>query len=357
MQIAMVAAGFRAVEAEPVAPLHGDLQADGRGQAISRSVSSRACASAAIRRKFVENCFKQIEGFGEYGFPESHAASFALLVYASAWIKCHYPDVFAGGAAQQPADGLLCDVAARARRAGARRRGAAGRRECFELGLHAGERSAAARRSASAPCFDERRYSDDACRSSWLSPDRRLLRGMGQENRKRARRAASIPSAISGCAPVCHPRRCKKLAHADAFNSLGLSRRDALWAVKALQKAGDKDNLPLFARVDMPELEPDVAFAVDAAGRAGDRGLSPSASVAEGASGVVPARAISMRAASFGTICFPARPGPARHHRRHRAGPPAARHRQCHLHDAGGRDRRSPTPSSGRASSSNTARS
>ena len=45
-------------------------------------------------KKFVENCFKQIEGFGEYGFPESHAASFALLVYASAWIKCHYPDVF-----------------------------------------------------------------------------------------------------------------------------------------------------------------------------------------------------------------------------------------------------------------------
>jgi DNA polymerase III alpha subunit len=50
----------------------------------------------------------------------------------------------------------------------------------------------------------------------------------------------------------------QKLAHADAFNSLGLSRRDALWAVKALQKAGDKDNLPLFARVSMPALESDV---------------------------------------------------------------------------------------------------
>src|SRR6202007_2609202 len=39
-------------------------------------------------------CFSQIEGFGEYGFPESHAASFALLVYVSSWLKCHYPDVF-----------------------------------------------------------------------------------------------------------------------------------------------------------------------------------------------------------------------------------------------------------------------
>src|SRR5439155_26236532 len=41
------------------------------------------------------SCFSQIEGFAEYGFPESHAASFAILVYASAWIKCRYPDVFA----------------------------------------------------------------------------------------------------------------------------------------------------------------------------------------------------------------------------------------------------------------------
>src|SRR5262249_47269115 len=44
---------------------------------------------------FATRCFRQIEGFGEYGFPESHAASFALLVYASAWIKCRYPHVFA----------------------------------------------------------------------------------------------------------------------------------------------------------------------------------------------------------------------------------------------------------------------
>ncbi len=46
-------------------------------------------------RDFAERCFKQIQGFGDYGFPESHAASFALLVYVSAWIKCHYPAVFA----------------------------------------------------------------------------------------------------------------------------------------------------------------------------------------------------------------------------------------------------------------------
>jgi error-prone DNA polymerase len=46
-------------------------------------------------REYAQRVFKQLEGFGSYGFPESHAASFALLVYVSAWIKCHLPDVFA----------------------------------------------------------------------------------------------------------------------------------------------------------------------------------------------------------------------------------------------------------------------
>ena len=46
--------------------------------------------------EFAKRCFEQIKGFGEYGFPESHVASFALLVYVSSWIKCHFPDVFSG---------------------------------------------------------------------------------------------------------------------------------------------------------------------------------------------------------------------------------------------------------------------
>jgi len=45
-------------------------------------------------RDFAERIFKQLEGFGSYGFPESHAASFALIAYASSWLKCHHPDVF-----------------------------------------------------------------------------------------------------------------------------------------------------------------------------------------------------------------------------------------------------------------------
>ena len=86
---------------------------------------------------FAQRCFDQIKGFGEYGFPESHAASFAHLVYVSSWLKWHYPAAFACGAAQLAADGLLRAGADRPRCARAWRRGARGRRESQRLGLHA----------------------------------------------------------------------------------------------------------------------------------------------------------------------------------------------------------------------------
>ena len=76
------------------------------------SANSAACSCAAWRRTamttdFSERCFSQIEGFGSYGFPESHAASFALLVYASAWIKCHHPGIFACALLECAADGVF----------------------------------------------------------------------------------------------------------------------------------------------------------------------------------------------------------------------------------------------------------
>ena len=54
----------------------------------------KGCLSRGYDPEFAENCFKQLEGFSSYGFPESHAASFALLVYASSWLKCHHPEIF-----------------------------------------------------------------------------------------------------------------------------------------------------------------------------------------------------------------------------------------------------------------------
>ena len=78
----------------PTAPRDGDLQVHRRRPQVSRTSSSPACSTTATRREFAERTFKQLEGFGSYGFPESHAASFALIAYASSWMKCHHPDVF-----------------------------------------------------------------------------------------------------------------------------------------------------------------------------------------------------------------------------------------------------------------------
>ena len=94
MQIAIVGGRLHARRGRPAAPRDGDLPAHRRHRALPRQVHRRHGRRAATTREFAERCFSQIEGFGEYGFPESHAASFALLVYVSAWIKCHYPDVF-----------------------------------------------------------------------------------------------------------------------------------------------------------------------------------------------------------------------------------------------------------------------
>ncbi|HUD53098.1 error-prone DNA polymerase, partial [Parvibaculum sp.] len=93
MKMAIVAAGFTPGEADQ---LRRAMAAFRRVGTIGkyREKFIEGMVERNYERDFAERCFKQIEGFADYGFPESHAASFALLVYVSAWIKCHYPDVF-----------------------------------------------------------------------------------------------------------------------------------------------------------------------------------------------------------------------------------------------------------------------
>ena len=233
-----------------------------------------------------QRCFNQIEGFGEYGFPESHAASFANLVYVSCWIKCHYPDVFAAALLNSQPMGFYAPAQIVRDAQRARRRGPAGRRESVGLGLHAGGPAAArrsvhtkhasssashdscARHLARTPCA----CASASARSAALARRHGLqasiaLRGGGFDSVRdlwlRTRPAARGAGAARQCrrVPLTRPRpaRC-------ALGGAGAAR------------AGDKDDLPLFARATMPELEPDAASAADAAGRAGGRGLSPSAS-------------------------------------------------------------------------------
>ncbi|CAN0550562.1 unnamed protein product, partial [Laminaria digitata] len=94
MQIAIVAAGFTPGEADQLRRAMATFRKTGTIHSFSLRMIE-GMVERGYERDFAERCFRQIEGFGEYGFPESHAASFALLVYVSSWIKCHYPDVFA----------------------------------------------------------------------------------------------------------------------------------------------------------------------------------------------------------------------------------------------------------------------
>ena len=94
MEIAIVAAGFTPAEADGLRRSMATFKAKGKVSEWHKKLVSGMMAKG-YKEDFANRVFMQLEGFGSYGFPESHAASFALLVYVSSWIKCFYPDVFA----------------------------------------------------------------------------------------------------------------------------------------------------------------------------------------------------------------------------------------------------------------------
>jgi error-prone DNA polymerase len=256
MQIAMVAAKFSAEEASKLRRSMATFRRTGEVRLFKTRFIEGMC-NRGYPRKFVENCFKQIEGFGEYGFPESHAASFALLVYSSAWIKCHYPDVFLTALLNSQPMGFYAtsQLVRDAQEHGVEVRPVDVNRSNWDCtldntpvpqgGLHSRHVSMIADiRTAHAVRLGLREI--DGFSEEWAKKIENV-RGRGFDSIRHLWLRTGLPV-----------KALQKLAHADAFNSLGLSRRDALWAVKALQKTGDKDNLPLFARVSMPALESDV---------------------------------------------------------------------------------------------------
>jgi error-prone DNA polymerase len=94
MEIAIVAAGFTPAEADGLRRSMATFKSKGKVSWYKEKLVN-GMVKKGYTEEFAQRVFKQIEGFGSYGFPESHAASFALLVYISSWIKCYYPDIFA----------------------------------------------------------------------------------------------------------------------------------------------------------------------------------------------------------------------------------------------------------------------
>jgi error-prone DNA polymerase len=173
--------------------------------------------------EFAERCFKQIEGFGEYGFPESHAASFALLVYASAWIKCRYPDVFCAAILNSQPMGFYqpAQLVRDARQHGVEVREA-------DVNFSAWD------------CTLEQASEGSRHRFAVRLGFRQIL-GLNEEELEKliAARGNGYTSierlaALSGVSRFTIER----LAEADAFRSLGLDRRAALWAARRLDAIG-----------------------------------------------------------------------------------------------------------------------
>jgi error-prone DNA polymerase len=256
MRIAIVGAGFAPGEADRLRRAMATFKRVGTIETF-REKFLAGMKSRGYAEKFATDCWKQIEGFGSYGFPESHAASFANLVYASAWVKCHYPDVFAAALLNSQPMGFYAtaQLVRDAQEHGVAVLPPDINRSCWDCTL---EQGAAARDNL------HPRHSGmaDAVRSTCvLRLGLRQISGLSEDDGKtiEAARGEGFDSVRDlWLRTRLKPSALERLAAADAFNSLGLSRREALWIVKGLRRAGDKDDLPLFARASMPELEPDV---------------------------------------------------------------------------------------------------
>ena len=277
--------------------------------------SSRAWWRNGYEREFAERCFGQIEGFGEYGFPESHAASFALLVYVSSWIKRYYPETFCAALLNSQPMGFYApaQLVRDAREHGVEVRPP--RCEPQRVGLYAGSGGTPSPRLrgegwgegqehtptsviAAAPHPNPlpvrpREYWDgsapvDGPRASGERESRcavrlglRLVDGLAEEPARRIVSARGAGYASVGAvwlrsgAPVSVLER---LADADAFRSTGLDRRAALWAVKGL----DGGALHARARRATAAASPMLAGPGDSADLFDERPVAlPSASLGE----------------------------------------------------------------------------
>jgi len=262
MQIAIVAAGFSPGEADQLRRAMATFKRVGTIGTFHDKLITGMQAKG-YDRAFAEGLWKQIEGFGSYGFPRSHAESFALLVYCSAWLKCHYPDVFAAGLLNAWPMGFYApaQLVRDAAEHGVEIRPVDVNASHWDHGLE--PEPVAAGSPPPALGRLHRRHGDmraDIRTTHALRLGLRQVEGLREADARRlvALRGAGYDSMRdvwlrTGLSPLVLER----LADADAFRSLGLDRRNALWAVRGLARAGDKDDLPLFRAASTPR-EPDV---------------------------------------------------------------------------------------------------
>ena len=247
MKVAMVCAGFTGGEADQLRKSMATFKFTGGVSKFKAKLVSGMVRNG-YTPEFAEKTFSQLEGFGSYGFPESHAASFALIAYASSYVKCHYPDAFCAALLNSQPMGFYApaQIVGDARKHGVEVRPVCinrSRWDCTLEPIDGGDRHA-------------------------VRLGMRMVHGLAQVDAARIIAArADQPfesvddlwrrSGVPAASLV-------ELAEADAFlSSLKLQRRDALWAIKALRD----EPLPLFAaaaereqRTIAEQQEPEVSL-------------------------------------------------------------------------------------------------
>lgn len=246
MQIAIVAAGFSPAEADKLRRAMATFRRMGTIHTFREKFIS-GMRARGYAQDFAERCFKQMEGFGEYGFPMSHAASFALLVYISAWLKCHYPDVFCAAILNAQPMGFYAPAQLV--------------RDAQAHGVEV--RPPDVNKSAWDHTLEEAPGPHHAVRLGL-----RLLKGLHKDDAEAliAQRTETFDSInVLARASALSPAALERLSNGDAFSGMGLNRRAALWAIKALDGAATTSRvalppLPLFANIDATPPEAPVAL-------------------------------------------------------------------------------------------------
>ncbi len=214
MEIAIVAAGFTPSEADELRRSMATFKAKGLVSQFEKKLVNGMTAKG-YTEEFAKRVFRQLEGFGSYGFPESHAASFALLVYVSSWIKYHYPDVFAAALLNSMPMGFYqpAQIVIDARKHGV---------EFMPVDIN---------HSSWDNTLEEKTGRYYTIRLGF-----RQVKGLKAEDMETLvnARTAGYKSIVALMDIGISQSTLEILADGDAFRSIGLDRRQALWEVSAL---------------------------------------------------------------------------------------------------------------------------
>jgi error-prone DNA polymerase len=236
MKIAMVAAEFSPDEANQLRKAMSTFRSRGTIGMLKEKMVGRM-VKRGYDPEFANRCFNQIKGFGDYGFPESHAASFALLVYISSWIKRHYPDVFCAALLNSQPMGFYAPA---------------------QIVRDAREHGVAIREADVNYSDWDNTLEPDGAEHFAMRIGLRQVDGLRKDMANRIMQTCDVPYTDLKDLKLrtrVDAGTLRKLAAADTFRSTGRDRRQALWDSRALQDAPD---LPLFQ--DKPDEGAETAF-------------------------------------------------------------------------------------------------